>query len=369
MSRLFAFTAGLSALQGADAAAESMIAAGAPSDAGELVKEARSSLLSTANSRRVAVIDSVDGLVAAKDLAVLRELRTATLDLMLGFDPGAIVPRRAAPENPLRPFGAEAESILRRRHADPASPEHLDDASDRVALFASDTVSGVAAGVMAAVYVGGEPEIRVPTGAAIRPELASQPRSEVAAGPSDGWAVIRLGEPSDDGRRAVIPVYIVRGLRLDSDIERAARVLAACFIDAVCGGVPRARSVYDELILESSGGFKATIPVSLTVLSYLGVVPTVGGGILRTRLVFRHEDEPDRWLQTGLPRPDRSAAVRHAREVQAIRRAGAEGVSPLAELRGFAWDSGASEVPELLPSGQVIELIAEMFGLAGWSGS
>ena len=215
----------------------------------------------------------------------------------------------------LRGLGAEGESIARRaRPAQPAQTPPLMDGDD-IVILATDTIGCVLAAVITVLISGRWPKVVVATANG----LGELPPLEGAPGAPEAT------------------ILIIQGMCASSPagIEGSALALTAALNDAASnlhGG---------SLVVEFSGGFKASIPLMLQILEYVYSIQADRTAALIS-LWFRHEDTPDVWLQARLRRFQHTELNAHAADLERVKFGGPPHVD---SLHGFAWDDKLELTP------------------------
>ena len=232
-------------------------------------------------------------------------------------------------EQRLRQFGAEAESLLRRTVRKGPDDTVLED-DDRVALLVSETSHGFISGLIIALLIGREARVWQRS-----TETEQHP-------PRARWQPLGLTSQSGDtdvSRPAPVDIFVIKGLTVEED-DSVLSDLRSCAV-AICGAlistVPTREDRLEgwadvgDVEVELTGGYKVTLPLTHTLLSYFGTfVPA------DLTVFLRHDRSPDRWIPSALRRLGLGEVRRHLRELRQVRE------SPSLEpgstnLRGFGW--------------------------------
>ena len=215
----------------------------------------------------------------------------------------------------LRGLGAEAESIARRaRPTQPAhTPQLADD--DDIVILATDTIGCVLAAVITILISGRSPRLTLADPNIVAP---LEVLSGAPAAPAGTVMIVQgMCASSPDGIEG-------SALALTTALSASARNLH--------GG---------SLVVEFSGGFKASIPLLLHVLEY---IDSIQADLMAARITlwFRHEDTPDVWLRARLRRLQNTELNAHAAELE---RVVFHKTPQVDALFGFAWDDNYELTP------------------------
>jgi hypothetical protein len=276
-----------------------------------------------------------DDHVPADELLDLGRLEEAFFGKALGAHPPSADGRY---DMALRALGVEAESLVRRvlGHGPPGpggGPTRLD-AEDRVALLVSQTPDGVLASLLIATVIG----------RGVRVWRSREPASGVDEPLGDVWSQVPVTsgrEDGVDGGAAPVDVFIIDGLTVESpdDHPRELRDSAVALCQVLMLTVPARRDRIDgwsdvqDVEVELSGGYKATLPLMQSLLGYFGTFVGEDG----LTVFLRHERAPDNWIPSALRRLPRKEVERHLEELRQVREAPHQDPMGTSMLHGFGW--------------------------------
>ena len=264
----------------------------------------------------------------------------------------------------LRALGVEAESLVRRIHENgpprPSGERTTLVDEDRVALLVSQTLEGVLSGLLIAMSIG----------RGVRVWRSPRPTPDVGRPLNDVWTQVPIhSERGDaDGGAAPVDVFIIDGLTVESQDEhrKQLRDSAVALCQVLLQTLPAHADRIDgwsdvqDVEVELSGGYKATLPLMHSLLGYFGTF--VGENELTVFL--RHERAPDNWIPSALRRLPREEVKRHLRELRQVREAPHRDPSGPLVLHGFGWvDRRGSR--DLTPEGHGILQLQRLIWNAG----
>lgn len=237
----------------------------------------------------------------------------------------------------LRALGVEAESLLRRIHGNgppcPAGGRTRLQANDRVALLVSQTLDGVLAGLLIATVIG----------RGVRVWRSPRPTSDVNEPLMDVWSQVSVisGQEEAGGDAVAVDVLIIDGLTVESedDHPKQLRDSAVALSQALIQTVPDRQDRIDgwsdvqDIEVELSGGYKATLPLIYSLLGYFGTFI----GESEMMVFLRHERAPDNWIPSAIRRLPRDEVERHLEELRKVRQAPGQDPRGARMLHGFGW--------------------------------
>jgi hypothetical protein len=236
----------------------------------------------------------------------------------------------------LRALGVEAESLVRRifGHGPPGPTGDRTKlrGEDRIGLLVSQTLEGVFSGLLIATVIG----------RGVRVWRSPRPTADLREPLFDVWSqvpVISGREADDDDGEAPVDVFIIDGLTVESlddhpqELRNSAVALCQVLIQTVPVAADRIEGWSDvqDVEVELSGGYKATLPLMQSLLGYFG---TFVGDELTVWL--RHERAPDNWIPSALRRLPRHEVKQHLRELRQVRERSDMEPDTL-RLHGFGW--------------------------------
>jgi hypothetical protein len=197
----------------------------------------------------------------------------------------------------------------------------------------SQTLDGVLAGLLIATVIG----------RGVRVWRSPRPTSDVNEPLMDVWSQVPVisGREEVDGGAAAADVLIIDGLTVESedDHPKQLRDSAVALCQVLIQTVPDRQDRIDgwldvqDIEVELSGGYKATLPLIYSLLGYFGAF--IGE---REIMVFlRHERAPDNWIPSALRRLPYEEVRRHLRELRRVREAPDQDPWGTPMLHGFGW--------------------------------